>query len=168
MQGLTMSLLKQICLVGWFLDSPSHLSTQTSSSYQLCDLLLYSGKSPMWCSVETDPLWDGSDLSSLWCLTLPLVSLALCPLSAFASLSSFSVFCPSLRVLVSFSVSLGLSVPLNLSTDCLLSLFMALKPYVPRLFGSSSAFVDSPSAVVLGVPCSVSSLVLREWPHVLL
>ena len=31
-------------LVGWFLDSPSHLSTQTSSSYQLCDLLVYRGE----------------------------------------------------------------------------------------------------------------------------
>ena len=54
------------------------------------------------------------------------------------------------------------------SSLCFLSLFMALKPFVPRLFGSSSTSIESPSAAVLGVPYSASSSARREWPHVLL
>ena len=109
-------------------------------------------------------------LGSLKPLVLDAASGHLGPLSSFCFY--FTVF--FLYVLSSsrdsglFFVSLGFSVPLDLSTGCLLSLFMGLKPYVPRLFGSSSAFVDSPSATALGVPCSASSSVLREWPHVLL
>jgi len=49
----------------------------------------------MWCSAQTDPLWDGSDLSSLWCSTLPLVNSTLCPLSAllYCLLSLFLSLC---------------------------------------------------------------------------
>ena len=63
----------RFCLAGWFLDSPSHWSTQTlppTSSVTFWSIV----ESSMWFSTRTDPLWDGSDLSSLWCSTFPLVN----------------------------------------------------------------------------------------------
>ena len=51
-----MSLLLQDNLVGWFLDSPSHKSTQTLVLTSLSTSRVYKGRSPMWCSILIDPL----------------------------------------------------------------------------------------------------------------
>ena len=104
MKELNIGLLKQVCLVGWFLDSPSHWSTQT--------LLLPTSSVTFWSTVgrakcdaqsRQIPLWDGLNLQALWCSMFPLVSSALC-LFFFALL--LSVFNPPLWVHCSTSLSL--------------------------------------------------------------
>lgn len=56
---------------------------------------------------------------------MSLVSSALCPLSDFTSLSSFSMLCPPLGILVPFYISWG-SLSLSL-TDCVLCLYSCLE-----------------------------------------
>ena len=122
------------------LGFPKPLECTDSSAYQLLDL-----------SSRTDPLGDGLNLSSS--LVLDVAFSQLGPLSL---LLCFIVLC-----VPSSSQDSGLSVfvsPIDsLSNYLLMSLFMALRPSVPRLFCSSSTSVDSPFADALGVPCPASS-----------
>jgi len=138
--------------------------TNSSSSYQLCDLLVYSGKSQMWCSVRTKSFMGWLKSSSSLCSMVPLVSLTLCLL-----LLCFTILCvqsSSQGSLLHFVSDFLLSLPYSSRFDCLYSWLLAI--WSLCLFGSSSTSVDSPSAAVLGVPCSASSWMLGKWPLVLL
>jgi len=146
-------LLKHVCLAGWSLDSPSHSEyTDSCSSYQLCDPRSTLERANYDAQSGQIPLWEGLNLQSLWCSMLPVVSSALC-LLCLALL--FSVFSPPLRVHCSPSFLVSQTPPY--SSLIRLSLFMALAIRFSCLFGSSPACVDSPSACVLGVPCSASA-----------
>ena len=94
-------LLKQVCLAGWFLDSPSHLSTQTSSSYQLCDLLVYSGEPNVVLSSDRSSLgcylWSARP-SVFFYFFFTIFSLCVPSSSWDSGLSIFGVICPSLRL----------------------------------------------------------------------
>jgi len=97
-------------------------------------------------------------LSGAWC----------CLWSAQPSVSSAWHYCSLFSVLLSrftvhyLSWSLGLfSIP-PLSISIRLSRFMALAIRSPCLFSSSPAYVDSPTAYVLGVPCLASAWTLGK------
>jgi len=64
MKELNVSLLKRNLLGKVVLGFPKPLDYTDYFPYQLCDLLVYNGESPMWCSVRIDPLWDGLNPSS--------------------------------------------------------------------------------------------------------
>ena len=123
------------------LGFPKPLECTESIANQLRDLLVYNGKSPMWCSTQTDTLGDGLNPKALCCSMLLLISLALC-LFCFALL--FFVFNLPLKVHYSTSSSLDFCLSVSNSTSIRLPLFMALAIRSLCLFNSSSASVDSP------------------------
>lgn len=137
-------------MVGWFLDSPSHWSTQI--------LLLPTSSMTFWSSVERAkfgvqsrkiPLWDGLNLSSSLVLDAADGHLGPLPLSTFA-LPPFSL------VFVSQCLVLHLGFALTNYHLCILSLFMPFSHSSQYLFSSSFASIDSPSTAMLRVPYSVS------------
>ena len=101
------------------------------------------------------PLWEDLMLQALWCSMLLMVSSALCLLCLALLLSVFS---PPLRVYCSLFllVTWTLLYSSSLSYSIRLSLFMALVIRSPCWFDSYPAYVDLPTACMLGVPCSAS------------
>ena len=157
-------------MTGWFLDSPSHLSTQTSSSYQLCDLLVYKEEPNVVLSSDKSSLgW----LGYLKPLVLDAASSQLDPLSSFC----FSFLHCLLLCVPSSSQDSGSSVSrgslclflTNRLTECVFCLCSWLKStrfhvcLVP--LPPSSNHLLQPH---LEFPGSKSSSARREWPHVLL
>ena len=125
MKELNVSLLKRNLFGRVVLGCPKPLEYTNSFPYQLCDLLVYNGESPMWFSVQTNPLWDGLNPSSSLVLDVPLVCLDLyllfyCCFTFF--LLSILPFC-----VLSSSRDFG---HFFLST-CVLFSIHSLKPFVP-------------------------------------
>jgi len=137
-------------LAGWFLDSPSHWSTQT--------LLLPTSSVTFWSTVARAncgaqsrqiPLWDGLNLSSSLVLDVVVGQLSPLSLSAFALLLSSLVSISQCLVFLSGFILTDLT--------CVFSMFIVFRWSNSCLFGSSSAFIDSPYVATLGVPCLEST-----------
>jgi len=114
-----MSLLKQNLLGRVVLGFPKPLECTDSFPYQLLTSPVFNGMSPIWCSVLTDPLRDGLNISSSLMLNVAIGQLS--PLSSFC----FLLHC--------FFSSLSSSSSSLSSSQCPIylfcSLFMFLKPF---------------------------------------
>ena len=86
-----MSLLRGNWLGRVVLGCLEPLDYTDSFPYQLCDLMVYNGESPMWCLVWIDPLWDGLDAAFGQLSPLSSVLLLLHCLSSLCSSFLYSI-----------------------------------------------------------------------------